>query len=273
MSKIHLAVLIALLYLPFAAKSQSRSENLFKEHNSLSFFFSPRVQYFTPSQSFLFYEGAAVFNKNFPIGHSFPLNSISDIYNTIGYEHKASENWYLGISGTLRSRFARTIPSYRINITHIGNIKSFKFIKEVSLHYIDNPKSDNPHVIVSDEGIVSFYFKLLKRFKLSNSQFVDAYIGYRPSIYFDYVNDNYSAYDGRTIDFTRGFLGVNYSISNSVLVGVYAAKETSYWYRGVKILDVEKVNTITPVVGLNFTYLFKQNRENQEESPYYYFRH
>lgn len=247
---------------PFIGHSQNQNQNLVdnldKEYNPTSFWLALRYDQYLKSGSFFFLENNNRFQKGAQyLGSSFPLNSIYRTYFMLGYEHKAAEKWYFGLSEKyLINSFEKNFFT-RINISHRGNVAKMKFIKEVALEHVSRPKSDNPNILIQNEGRFSFAPSLVKKVELMGRPLF-LILHYRAYIMFDFNSDGLSFYDKRKFDKTELRVEMDYRISDKVLLSLFAIRDTDYTYRlatygaAMNVIKEEaRVNKITPTFGVS----------------------
>jgi hypothetical protein len=253
--------LIAFLF-SFSSKGQQNiSEKLVKQYESNSRWLTLRYDHYLKSGSFFYFENNNRFNQEPVLGKTFPFNSIYRLYLLGGYEHKASEKWYMGASGKYVVNPFENNFFTRANISHRGDFRKMKFIKEVAFEHISRPKSDNPHIIIQNEGRFSFSSSLVKEIKIKERPLF-IILAYRAYMLFDFNNDDNSAYDTRLVDKTRLRLEVSYKFTDRMLVSLFAIRDTDYSYRQSSfdqfqnmIVEEARVNRITPVLGLGFNFV------------------
>jgi hypothetical protein len=71
---------------------------------------------------------------------------------------------------------------------------------------------------------------------------------------FDFKNDGSSNYDTRYIDNTRLRFEIDYQIAKSLVLSLFAIRDTQYSYR-VNLGDEARVNRITPTFGLGINFI------------------
>ena len=238
---------------PLFANGQQIADALEKTYMPNIYWFNLRYDHYLKSGSFLFLE------NNTRLSHSF--NTVTRFYFLAGYEHKASERWYLGLSEKLvviPGNTAYSSMSYqymytRANISHRGHIGKLKFIKELALEHLhDMTKYNNPNLVIENKGRISFAPSLVKEISVKGKPLFLIF-HYRAFILFDFNNDQRSAYGERFFDKTRLRLELDYKISPRLLLSVFAIRDTDYYYR--QYGDEARINRITPTYGLGINIL------------------
>lgn len=260
------SILLLVITSPFLCKGQNVADKIVKEYRPNAWRLTLRYDHYLKTGSFFFFENNNRFNQQPTLGNSFPFN-IHRTYLMAGYEQKAAEKWYLGISEkyVVEANFKMPHHKYlytRLNVSHRGNLLKMKFIKEVALEHIHNlKKSDNPNIIIENRGRLSLSPSLVKQFKV-NGRALYLILNYRAYLLFDFNNDGMSSYDKRKIDKTRLRVEVDYRISDKILFSLFAIRDTDYSYRLSQFdqfnnmtVEEARVNRITPTFGMsiNFT--------------------
>lgn len=248
-------------------EAQNISDKLVKKYTSNSWWLNLRYDHFLKTGSYFYIENNNRFNLEPAFGESFPFNSLYRTYVWAGYEHKAHEKWYLGLSQKYVAIKNRDSWYSRVNITHRGKLSKLAFVKEVSLEHFRHPKSDNPNVIVENEGRVSFAPALVKTFTI-NERPLYLLLAYRASILFDWNNDGFSSYSKRNIDNTRLKVELSHFLTQSLMLSVFAIRDTYYTYQLAlyddnknEISPEARVNRITPTLGMSLNYVFGRPEE------------
>jgi hypothetical protein len=268
MSKMKKVFLVLLSILsPYLIPAQNISEKLVKYYNPNSWWLTLRYDHFLKIGSYFFLENNNRFNQEPGFGESFPFKKFYQTYVWAGYEHKAHEKWYLGISERYIAVRNRDSWCTRINITHRGKLGKLAFTKEASLEHFKYKKSDNPYIIIENEGMASFAPALVKTFSIKERPLY-VLLSYRASVLFDWNNDNFSSYDKRNIDFTRLRFEISHFLTQNLLVSLFAMRETYYSYQlaqydinNNEISPEARVNRITPVIGFSLNYVYKRPEE------------
>src|SRR5690554_7979459 len=121
MRSLMLFMFFLILMLP-EARAQSE-EKLFKEYNSTSLSSILRADYYLKNNSFLYFENTIRYGEEFPLGFNFPTNIMQRVNTMVGYQHMATEKWYMGAS-IEAVNLSRNAPSIftALNITHMGKV-------------------------------------------------------------------------------------------------------------------------------------------------------
>lgn len=256
-------LIIALILFISAALSLKAQDSdiLYRVYSPLSVWSSFRADYYLNTKSFFYAEGNLRFSERFPIGFNFPLNKIHRMYLMGGYQHRASEKWYMGFSAKVVGIRNRVSIFSAVNILHQGKIGSVDFIKQLTLEHLNHPPSDNPNVIVQNEGRASIQALLHKQIDFNEEKHLKFLLSYRIFQIFDLVSDGFSMYDTRRFDKTRLRLDIYYPLTEKIYAGIFALRETDYFYRNVT--PEGKLNFVYPVLGITLNYIFNpENREN-----------
>jgi hypothetical protein len=182
-------------------------------------------------------------------------------YLWLGYEHKASEKWYFGISGRALQFPKETSFITRINISHRGKISSLGFLKELTLEQVST--KSNRHY-----GRVGLAMGLYKKLKIGKATIIPM-LSYKAYEIFDLKNPN-NYFKNRFIDLTRMRFDIYFMAHKNVYLGIYAMRETEYYYAlGYSVPDQYnpsviaytvpdyKVNSITPTFGFSLNFIVK----------------
>ncbi|MBX9851414.1 MAG: hypothetical protein K2X86_06600 [Cytophagaceae bacterium] len=258
-------LLYILLLFPGLCAAQNISDKLVKQSQPTSYWTTFRFDYYLKSGSFFFVENNNRFNigndRQFPVGNTFPFNSIYRTYILAGYEHKASEKWYLGLSEKFVILPFRKSLYTRVNISHRGKLSKLKFVKEAAFEHLNHSKSNNPNIIIENEGRVSFSPALIKELSLKEKPLY-IILAYRAYMLFDFNKDSFSSYDKRVIDKTRLRFELAYKISENWMLSLFTMRDTDYSYQlqqtdisGNILVEEARVNKVTPTFGLTVNFL------------------
>ena len=263
---LQILALLFFLSIPFSLKGQPQTivDKLVREYRPNSYWLTLRYDQYFKSGSFFFIENNNRFQKDADyLLNSFFLNSMHRTFLMAGYEYKAAEKWYVGISGKYILDANRNQPNNRYfytraNISHRGNFLKMKFIKEIALEHNNKlNKPDNPAVFIQNEGRFSFAPALVKKINIVERPLF-IILNYRAFIFFDFNNDGFSPYNKRKFDKTELRFELDYRISNKVLLSLFAIRDTDYSYRiasydmNMNVIKEEaRVNYVTPTFGLS----------------------
>lgn len=247
----------------FISEAQQDDVKARRAYRPNAYWLNLRYDHYLNSGSFLYFENSTRFTSNYiPLGAAFPFKKIYQMYFMGGYEHKASEHWYLGLSEKILLDPGINTYFTRLNLSHRGKISSLRFIKEGAFEFIKYPKSDNPNVVNQNYGRVSFLPSLIKEFKVADKKCY-ALVSYRAYIIFDLLNDGLSSYDKRRIDKTELKFELDCFVTNRLLVSLFALRDTDYSYSlglydssGQPVIPAGPINRITPTFGLGLNYVF-----------------
>ncbi|HXA01229.1 MAG TPA: hypothetical protein VNW99_04530 [Cytophagaceae bacterium] len=215
--------------------------------------FSLRAEYYLKNGSYFFAEALYKSSKSY-----YSTSEVFKEYLWVGYEHKASEKWYLGISGrTLQ--FPKEVSFIgRVNVSHRGKIRSLGFLKELTMDQISRKSKQN---YVRAGLAIGLY----KKIRLGKTTIIPV-LSYKAYEIFDLKNPN-TFFKNRLIDLTRLRLDVYVMVHKNLFLGIYAMRETDYYYTlGYSVPDPNnpsvmiyypdfKVNSIIPTFGFSLNFI------------------
>lgn len=243
------------------AHSQSNtSDNLFKIYNPLGIHSILRYDHYNKSGSFFHVEGSAHSAVKPVYYDHYPFNTHL-LYLKAGYEKALSEMFYLGGSGQFEKDIYDSFLNLRANVSHRGKLKSIYFIKELSVEHINNISPS--HANQPNIGSLSLAGALVKPFIIREEKNLYIMLSLKPYKYF-YWDGNSSAFATRRINSTKLRLDLTYMLTKNIYIGVFALRETVYYYRqgtfdnsGSQVVPEGKVNRVSPTVGFHLNYIFK----------------
>jgi hypothetical protein len=234
-----------------SAQNVSDSAQVHRDHQQNSYWLTLRMDAYLKSGSYFFLEGNLKSKNSY-----LSLNEHNIRHFMLGYEHKASDKWYLGISvRNLSTRYMNYFVP-KLNITHRGHIKKINFIKELSLEEMLVKKYYTYNLTR-----VGFSAALGSNFEIGKTNWY-AMLSYRAFLVYDLQNGKNSYLSNRKIDLTRLRFDLYYVMTPNIYIGLFAMKETEYIYvfgstqNGIDYPDV-KENRIAPTFGLSLNYIFK----------------
>ncbi len=224
-----------------------------KEYTNTSWITGIKGEYYFKENSCVFYSADYNFNEDY----RYRITNSTRVHNRLGLEMNAGGKWYVGLSASHRLAYEakQSMATAKANVTHRGKIGSLYFIKELSgeyIHHFNQPFFDTKKDLQAGIG-AALYKKILLAKKP---------LGFMVS-YKLLLNSNlqYDIYKDRRIDFTRMRADVFYGIHKNLYVGLFAMRETEYYYplgssdaSGNNIYY--KVNSINPVIGLQLNFVF-----------------
>ena len=264
-------IIVVLLFLTgiftkgFSQTQDPSNAEVLKNYNAPTYFTTLRLDYYFKERgSYLYWEGNYNTNPDYAL-----LSGRYAFYNMIGYEHHAGGKWYLGLSENFRFDYTKGNNSLitKFNISHRGKIKSIDFIKELSaeyLYYLSNSAGQQPNA----QGRIGLGSALHKKFNFKKSS-LGFMFSYRVYLCTDFRDADLSIYSNRTFDLTRMRFDVYYGINKNIYVGLFAMRETEYYYTlggfdsQMNVIPDYRINKITPTFGLTLNYIFHpENSEN-----------
>jgi hypothetical protein len=250
-----LILMSSLLFYSLRAQQDKPADApIHKEYTDVTILSGVKAEYYFKQNSCLFFSSDYNFNEDY----RYRVTNSTRIYNRLGLEMNAGGRWYVG--GSLSHRLAYdakySMATVKINLTHRGKIGSIQFIKELSTEYIHH---FNTTFFDTNKDIqVGIGTALFKDFQVAKRP-----LGFLLS-YKILLNSKlqYDIYKDRNIDFTRLRLDVFYGITKNIYLGIYAMKETEYFYppgtsdaSGNNIYY--KQNNIYPVFGANLNIVLR----------------
>jgi hypothetical protein len=239
------------------AQTVSDTAKVHKDYQENSYWLTLRADAYLKSGSYFFFESNLKTKKSFS-----SLNEYNNRHFLLGYEHKASEKWYLGLSARYLSSRYMNYFAPKINVTHRGVIKKINFVKELSAEDLMVKK-----YYLSNLMRLGISVGLGKKFKIGPTNWYTM-LSYRAFLIFDPKNGKNSYLSNRKIDLTRLRFDLHYIIIPNLYIGVFAMRETEYLYilgysqAATSYPDV-KENRVAPTFGLTLNYIFKP--ENNSE--------
>jgi hypothetical protein len=245
-----------------AAQNTNDSAQVRHDYQPTALNTSLRAEFYLKKGSYFFAEGLYKASKSY----YYYTNEVFKEYLWVGYEHKASEKWYLGISGrTLQ--FPKEVSFIsRVNVSHRGKISSVGFLKELTLDQISRKSKQN-------YARVGLAMGLYKKLKLGKATIIPV-LSYKAFEIFDLKNAN-SFLKNRLIDLTRMRLDIYFMVHKNLFLGIYAMRETDYYYTlGYSIPDPSnpslilytvpdfKVNSVIPTLGFSLNFILKPDNNS-----------
>ncbi|MFN3403287.1 MAG: hypothetical protein ACK40G_04275 [Cytophagaceae bacterium] len=246
--------------LPLLCFSQQDDPPTFKYFFPDNYWSFLRGDVYLKDGSFIYLENNLVFNKYKGIGSGIFENLQHHQY-VLGLQYCGGQHWYMGAKQTFLSNPDVTYIT-ELNALHAGSIlQKVDFIQQLSFEYISPPKSDNPHVIIRNEGRLSLLLMLHKEFNLLNRP-LKIHLFARPYLKFYFGENTSNIYQERFIDRTRFGMYATYGVFKNVHIGAFAFRETDYYYR--KGMSPEgRLNQITPQYGFILNVVINnKNRQN-----------
>jgi hypothetical protein len=233
------------------AQNISDSAKVHRDRQETSYWLTLRADAYLKSGSYFFLEA----NLKSPNSY-LSLHEHNIRHFMLGYEHKASDKWYLGISvRNLSTRYMNYFVP-KLNVSHRGLIKKINFIKELSVEEMLVKKYYTYNL--TRVGLAA---ALGSNFKIGKTNWYTT-LSYRAYLVYDLQNGKNSYLANRKIDLTRLRLDLYYVVCPHLYLGLFAMKETEYIYifgstqNGIDYPDV-KENRIAPTFGLSLNYIFK----------------
>jgi hypothetical protein len=230
-----------------AAAQVSDSAQVRHDYQATAFNTSLRAEFYLKNGSYFFAEGLYKASKSY----YYYTNEVYKEYFWAGYEHKASEKWYLGISGrTLQ--FPKEVSFItRLNISHRGKIGSLRFLKELTMDQISRKSKQN-------YARIGLAMGLYKKIKLGKTAIIPV-LSYKAFEVFDLKNPN-SFFKNRLIDLTRLRLDIYLMVHKNLFLGIYAMRETDYYYilgSSFPVMPDYKINSVIPTLGFSLNFIVK----------------
>jgi hypothetical protein len=242
-----------------------------RDYQPNAYNFSLRIENYLTNGSYFFAEGLYKASKSY-----YSTSEVFKEYLWAGYEHKAGDKWYLGISGRLLHYSQKTLRGTkenefffigRVNMSHRGKISSLGFIKELTLDQISWGGNQN-------YGRVGLALGLHKKITLGKIS-IFPILTYKAYQIFDLKN-SHSFFKNRRIDLSRLRLDIYLLLHKNIYFGLYTMCETDFYYAlGYSVPDPAnssvilysvpdyKVNRIVPNFGLSLNFLIKpENNTN-----------
>jgi hypothetical protein len=245
-----------------AQTTVSDSAKVYHDYQPNAFNFSLRVENYLQNGSYLFVEGLYKASESY-----YSTSEVFKEYLWAGYEHKASDKWYFGISG----RILKYSEKYRgqkemdfslitrVNVSHRGKISSLGFLKELTLDQTSSNSGQN-------YGRVGIAFGLYRKITLGKMNLFPV-LSYKAYEIFDLKNPN-SFFKNRRIDLSRLRIDIYTKLHKNIYLGLYAMRETDFYYAlGYSVPDPSnpsvilysvpdyKVNRIVPTFGCSLDFL------------------
>jgi hypothetical protein len=252
-------IFIVFLFIISEAAAQttvSDSAEIHHDYQPNAWNFSLRTEYYLTKGSYFFAEGLYKASKAY-----YSTSEVFKEYIWIGYEQKASEKWYLGISGRgLRYANEKSFIM-RVNVSHRGSLGKICFLKELSFDQVSMKSKQNYGRV----GFTLGFYKAIPCGKLT----MLPVLSYKAMEIFDLKNPN-SFFKNRRIDLSRLRLDVYLYAKRNFYLGLYAMRETDFYYAlGYSVPDPSnpsvilysvpdyRVNRVTPVFGCSLNYILK----------------
>jgi hypothetical protein len=237
-----------------ASAQVNDSAQVHHDYQPTAWDFSLRSEYYFKKGSYIFAEGLYKASESY-----FSTSEVFKAYLWLGYEHRASEKWYFGISGrTLRYPKEVSFIS-RVNVSHRGKISSLGFLKELTLDQITRKSRQN-------YARLGMAIGLYKKITLGKLTFVPVF-SYKAYQIFDLRNPN-SFFKNRRIDLSRLRFDLYLMLHKNICFGLYAMRETDFYYAlGYSVPDPSnpsvilysvpdyKVNRIIPTFGCSLDFM------------------
>ncbi len=242
-----------------AAQDRPSDAPIEKDRKSLTVLSGLNGAYYFKENSCLYYSVDYNFNEDY----RYRITNSTRLYNRVGLEMNIGGRWYGG--GSISHRLAydpkKNMATLKGNLSHRGKIGSVQFLKELSVEYIHHFNYD---FFDTDKDIqLGIGAALFKDFNVAGRP-LGLLLSYKILLN---TKLQYDIYKYRNIDFTKFRFDVFYGLSKSVYVGIYAMRETEYYYplgtsdaQGNNIYF--KRNDISPVVGVNLNFIL--HPENME---------
>jgi hypothetical protein len=251
-------IFILFLFITSTTTAQNVNDTAQVRHDyqPTAFNISFRSEYYLKKGSYFFAEGLYKASQSY----YYYTSEVFKEYLWVGYEHKASEKWYLGISGRALQFPKEASFISRVNVSHRGKIGSLGFLKEHTLDQISMKNKQNYARVGLAAG-------LYKKFKLGKTTIIPM-LSYKAYQIFDLKNSN-SVFKNRLIDLTRMRLDIYFMVHKNLFLGIYAMRETDYYYiLGYSVPDPNnplvmiyypdvKVNSIIPTFGFSLNFILK----------------
>ena len=244
-----------------AAQNVNDSAQVQHDYQPTALTVSLRTEFYLKKGSYLFAEGLYKSSKSY-----YSTSEVFKEYFWVGYEHKASEKWYLGISGRTLQYPKEVSFISRVNVTHRGKISRLGFLKEFTLDQISRKSKQN----YARAGLA---VGLYKKIKVGKAIIIPV-LSYKAYEIFDLKNSN-SFFKNRRIDLTRMRLDIYFIAYKNLFFGIYAMRETDYYYAlGYSVPDPYnpsvilysvpdfKVNRVTPTFGFSVNFILKPDNNS-----------
>jgi len=181
-----------------------------------------------------------------------------------GYENKATDHWYFGLSEKMVVWPSIKIYTSRVNINHRGKIGGIHFIKEGAFEFYKYPKLNLPYVVDQNYGSVNLGVTLMKELKIREHPIYFG-LSYRGYMFFDFLKDGNSVYSKRFVDKTLFKFEVDYFITKRLLTSIFFVKQTNYSYQlatnGSVNSPEARTNSIFPTFGMGINFVLNSPKD------------
>ena len=230
----------------FYAQAQTKTES---NYTPAAFWLTPRIEFELKDSSALFLET----NLRYTDFNNKPLNYRS--YAELGYEHVLNSSLHFGTSIKGIRLTGKNEIYFKLYAFHQSKLFKQNFRKGLYLEYLNELPDDNMYSVEQNYIRWSVEFGLSKTF----TKHIGYDLTFRPFQQLSFRESSH--FDDRWFDLMRLSLEMYYLVGKNHRLAVLFMKESVYYWVSAATPNYN-LNQHRLVLGINYTYRFKNNDNN-----------